>query len=703
MSYTIFKLPKAVALDTSATVLPGAKLYFYLTGTTTPVDTYTTSALNVAHTNPVVADIAGVFPVIYLAPEVTYKVTYTTAADVLLYTVDPVNDDLSLTQGEIGEILYPLTETEEGASAEPVNYWWPPIPENVTRYGAVDTGGVSDSTSEIQDTIDALNAGSYGGGVVLFPGDANSLYNISASIMIPPRTSGDNHNKWYSITSMGRGATKVVATTGMVDKPMLNINGQNASTYSFYREVKNLYFNGAGIAQRGIEAYYNQHFKIENVFITGLDFGGSVSNSAGVRVFGAICAQFRDVKVHNSDGYGIWAPDGSGNFFNANLVEGCSFLDVSLDGFYASGGWSGNAHIGNTHEFCGGYGMRLAGYSGTCGFIGGNYLESNFNGDFYFGEDTTANSVVCTGNYLNGYGAGVSSTSYTPIRVRFADGIQIVANMVNLPVKSTTGFYILDANISGGSVINSYVANNMVRDLAATTAPNQVYNLPGTWVYFGNTLIDPVFAPLIQNNVFRGRLPYGGWTLSVSGAGTAVRSANNLEGAPTLKMTRPGGGDTAQMSQAYTVGNEFKNRFVTFAVPVLANASSETIEVSITPNGTSPQTTTISVSSLASGEQTIIYAMGFAPADATTITCTVNLASAGGDFDVGHPCLYVGAQQWYSASGDQDWKNTAAPTTGTWVTGDRVFDSTPASGTPIGWGCSAGGAPGTWIAMSNYA
>ena len=43
-------------------VLTGGKLYTYLAGTTTPQATYTTSAGNVARTNPIVLDAAGRVP-----------------------------------------------------------------------------------------------------------------------------------------------------------------------------------------------------------------------------------------------------------------------------------------------------------------------------------------------------------------------------------------------------------------------------------------------------------------------------------------------------------------------------------------------------------------------------------------------------------------------------------------------------------------
>lgn len=50
-----------------------AKMSFTLTGTTTPSPVYTTAALDTAHTDPVVADDAGIFPDIFLDPDIVYR------------------------------------------------------------------------------------------------------------------------------------------------------------------------------------------------------------------------------------------------------------------------------------------------------------------------------------------------------------------------------------------------------------------------------------------------------------------------------------------------------------------------------------------------------------------------------------------------------------------------------------------------------
>lgn len=80
----LFQLPKVVSL-------PGSKLYFYQTGTTTPQNTYQDAALTTPHANPVVADAAGVFAPIYLDSSLpNYRVRHETSASVLIYQVDDV-------------------------------------------------------------------------------------------------------------------------------------------------------------------------------------------------------------------------------------------------------------------------------------------------------------------------------------------------------------------------------------------------------------------------------------------------------------------------------------------------------------------------------------------------------------------------------------------------------------------------------------
>lgn len=89
----LLTLPYAVPLSAAGVILPGSKLYFYATGTSTPQPVYTDVGLTVAHSQPVVANGAGRFDAIYLDPGLpNYRILLTDSADVTQpgYPIDDV-------------------------------------------------------------------------------------------------------------------------------------------------------------------------------------------------------------------------------------------------------------------------------------------------------------------------------------------------------------------------------------------------------------------------------------------------------------------------------------------------------------------------------------------------------------------------------------------------------------------------------------
>jgi hypothetical protein len=96
-----FYTPIFVALSDSGAPLPGAKLTFWQSGTTTPSNIYADAGLTTPLSNPVIANAAGVFPSIYLDDSVTYRVKLETSAGVLRWDVDPYE---CLCAGELVEI-----------------------------------------------------------------------------------------------------------------------------------------------------------------------------------------------------------------------------------------------------------------------------------------------------------------------------------------------------------------------------------------------------------------------------------------------------------------------------------------------------------------------------------------------------------------------------------------------------------------------
>lgn len=85
-----FLIPRVQFLDGNGDPYAGALLYFYETGTTTALDTYSNNALTVANTNPVVADANGRFGDIFLKAQ-DYKAVLKTSGGTTIWTADPIH------------------------------------------------------------------------------------------------------------------------------------------------------------------------------------------------------------------------------------------------------------------------------------------------------------------------------------------------------------------------------------------------------------------------------------------------------------------------------------------------------------------------------------------------------------------------------------------------------------------------------------
>lgn len=122
----LFTLPMTVPMSSVGQLLPGAKLYFFQTGTSTPQPVYQDIALTVAHAQPVVADGAGKFDAIYLDPALPhYRITLTDANDVTQpdYPVDNVPSNQNTAQSFRLKSVGPLLIFEETDSSSNNKKW----------------------------------------------------------------------------------------------------------------------------------------------------------------------------------------------------------------------------------------------------------------------------------------------------------------------------------------------------------------------------------------------------------------------------------------------------------------------------------------------------------------------------------------------------------------------------------------------------
>lgn len=102
-------------INALGTVSPGCLLYTYESGTTTPLATYSDSALSVALPNPIVADSSGLFPAIYLLPA-AYSFVLRNSLGELIWDADPVQDVGALLQATLTTLQ--ATVTALGAASE---------------------------------------------------------------------------------------------------------------------------------------------------------------------------------------------------------------------------------------------------------------------------------------------------------------------------------------------------------------------------------------------------------------------------------------------------------------------------------------------------------------------------------------------------------------------------------------------------------
>lgn len=144
-----FVMPRQTIYDANGAPVSGAKLYFYVAGTSSPQDTYSDEALSIPNTNPVIADAAGRFGPIFLQG-LSYKVTVTDSDEVQIWTEDPYDGSISG-----GFVLADGSTTPRDLGERFAEM------QNVKDYGAVGDG--------VTDDAAAINAAKAAGNTVYFP------------------------------------------------------------------------------------------------------------------------------------------------------------------------------------------------------------------------------------------------------------------------------------------------------------------------------------------------------------------------------------------------------------------------------------------------------------------------------------------------------------------------------------------------------
>jgi hypothetical protein len=204
--------------DSNGVMLSGGLVYSYVAGTSTPQSTYTTSAGNVAHANPIVLDASGRVPSggeVWATDLAGYKFVLKTSAAVTIGTYDNLTTGVSAStlmydQGGVGAVSRTVTsKLQEWISVE--------------DFGAV-ADGVTDSTAAFNAALLAAGgqyvfvpSGAYYisglvtgaffsvGSVTINNGTVVTITNLTQVFVTPPGPADDillsNGTSWVSASN----------------------------------------------------------------------------------------------------------------------------------------------------------------------------------------------------------------------------------------------------------------------------------------------------------------------------------------------------------------------------------------------------------------------------------------------------------------------------------------------------------------------
>lgn len=116
--WTRFVLPKQYAPTSTGAPMAGALLYFYASGTSDPLATFSDAELAVPNVNPMVADQNGFFGEIFLQ-ETSYKVVLTDPTGKEIYTADPVAPYFPTVDEQAVTVILELTVDGNGSVPNP--------------------------------------------------------------------------------------------------------------------------------------------------------------------------------------------------------------------------------------------------------------------------------------------------------------------------------------------------------------------------------------------------------------------------------------------------------------------------------------------------------------------------------------------------------------------------------------------------------
>lgn len=525
----LLTLPLARITDANGNPLSGALLYAYLTGTTTPTSAYTTSALNVAHANPVVADSAGLLPAIYLDPAVTYRFVAKTSAGASISGMDfdPV------TVASAGDTSFSHDGTYAPGSVGEKLQRAPYITD--APYSADDTGAV-DCTQAFQDAIDE-------GDVIFPPGDYTmSWAALSADVSIPGNRK-ITVQKGATITMTGGrftaenvnnvewqidGWVKSVAMRTAPDKPAWTASTDERGFIEFAEDYV------AASAANGFWVHGTGKVSGDWTGTPNVSDISTQSNRKGIASWNAANVLVEGIEVYGFDGEAVYA-----FFFDAassNIVfQNLSVHDTRFNAINFNAGANGGGCVIRNNKIENAYqGIEI-----SVGECSGNTVLTTINSGIFTGSGAGLGPLVIRGNTVKDAGShsiSVAFASGTPVTdVEVSDNTSITPSAYGIYCDYVRNLVVENNTCKGSGTGSGAYDIGINHTLRAVVGENKFFE-PGGFAQVGNVAVATSFDVAVDpdSNVY---VPTTGTVAGYVGNGVKSVASATAVTLPTLGST----------------------------------------------------------------------------------------------------------------------------------------------------------------------
>jgi hypothetical protein len=420
--------PKFQAMN-SAGVVPGAKLYTYAAGTTTPQPVYTAAALDAPHANPVICDANGqktIFP----DPALSYRYILKDASDVTIWDVD------NITGGDADFISFRQAGT--GATASTVQ---DKLRESLS---VKDFGAVGDGVTDDTAAIMLADAAACAGNIT----EANTVVSEYA-VHFPAGTYKVTGLTYRGAPWFGDGPNNTVLMMYASSGACIDAQGTISARKTLnIRDMKLDGTNSTGTAH-ALRLGFNQRSlrALDNVRMHGFPGAGIYfKGNSWVMAFYNVYISFCGSGAYT--GQGIYIDTGS---VTDLLAFDWHNLVLENNGFIASGTAGGIV----TQAPCQGwnfYGGVIEGNYGTAEATFTDTSNVNLYGTYFEADAASVlNGVVFDGSTIGGFhggyvgrGSGVGAASGLVI----ADTAQVVINQPRSNDRWTTDLEVTDTAVA---------------------------------------------------------------------------------------------------------------------------------------------------------------------------------------------------------------------------------------------------------------